>query len=157
MVLIAGTTSLAMPIGQAISVPLYAKASYLGIWLTSLSLFTVALLYLIFLVPESRIKVAAVEIEAGNNKAMIDKMLVDPENPTKTGPIRALVLKESCLSVFKNLWLCFQVTFKKREGYITTNVSLLLCCICVHLFSMSIRFNSINLGIAPIYSHLLFF
>lgn len=124
--IVAGITGLAMPIAQFISVPIYKNGGYLAIWLTALSLQTVALIYLIFFVTDSRGKWTR---KHSDDESIVEKIVTvkEKEHETKS---------HGCTTVLKNLWKCFVITFQRREGFKRASISFLLACISLIFFSV---------------------
>lgn len=142
--LLAGIIAVAFPIAHFVSVPIFKSGGFIAVWCTTLTLYALAILYIIFLVRETRGK------SVKDFGKIIEKNMVgiiakdDPEilNSKQAGavPKEFLELKEpqvktTCLSVIKNLKECFVVTFRPRAGYNRACISLLLAGLCCTLFS----------------------
>lgn len=124
LAIVAGTTGIAIPIGNVISAYIYSNGGYLAIWITSLSLHSTALLYITFLIKDSRGKF----VELPSETVVVDKA-VDEEYFKRN-------IFHICRTVFLNLWKNFQITFQRREGYKRAIICLLLFSNCLHLFGI---------------------
>lgn len=135
---------MAFPIAHLVSVPIFKSGGFIAVWCTTLTLYALAILYIIFFVRDSRGK------HVKEFKKMLDKNVVsiiakdDPEIlhnkeagavPKEFLEFKEQQVKNTCLSVIKNLKECFVVTFRPRAGYNRACISLLLAGLCCTLFS----------------------
>jgi len=125
-----GTITIAIPVANFLATFIFKYGGYMCIYGTALGFLAVAFLYVFLFVTDSKgIK---------NKKILptIQKLILYKEvplendvNPNEIGD------HTSFLSIIKNLWKCFTVTFRPRPGYQRTCVSLLLVALCFALFS----------------------
>lgn len=135
LALLGGITGISIPIGNVISAYVYASGGYLGIWITSLSLHSCALIYIVFLIKDSRGKSLEPTTEKDTN-----------QESKENADLRTRVLRK-VMSVFRNLWKNFVITFQRREGYKRAIICILLLSNCLHLLSVGIthyKYNHIN-------------
>jgi len=116
--MLSGTMVLSGPIGTLMSRYIYEYGGHLGIWCTTLSCYSLALLWLIFCIRDSRGKGSNLEIAEVN------------DNKEDAGGF---------LSIIKNLWQCFTVTFKRRPGNKRTCLAIILTMRCISIFSDGIE------------------
>ena len=114
MSLLTGMWPLAMPIGSLASKFILEQGGHLGVFCSTLGLYSVAILYVVFFIKDSRGK------GSDNHK--------HESADTKTAD-------EESLSVLKHLYRAFSVTFKPRTGYKRACLAILLGMRCISIFS----------------------
>ncbi len=124
MSFLSGTVVLSQPIGTIISRYIYEHGGHLAVWCTTLICYISAILWVIFLIKDSHGKGSNLEdTEKPENEINKESSNNEPE--------------EGCLSIFKNLWRCFAVTFKSRPGNRRTCLAIVISMRCISIVSDS--------------------
>lgn len=124
MSFLSGTVVLSMPIGSIISRYIYEYGGHLAIWCTTLICYISAILWVIFLIKDSHGK--------GSNLHNEEKR---EDEKNKEGSRNEQ--EEGCLSILKNLWKCFAVTFKSRPGNKRACLAIVISMRCISIVSDS--------------------
>lgn len=104
--LLSGMIFASVPIAYLIGSYIYEFGGPLASLGTSAGLTSISVLYTIFFVKESTTNKSIEPVVKDNQSEIMDK--------------------KDCSTVFKNLWICFKITFKKRPGYERACICLLL-------------------------------
>lgn len=124
--LVDGVLFVAIAIGQAISGELYVGTGdygYITIFSGSLGFHIISVLYMIFLVPESRTIKNKRDWESKSHKER------DAEIERKAKEVEEEKEKtNACLDVILNIRDSFMTAFRKREGSLRHIIFLLICC-----------------------------
>ena len=100
-----------------------------------------SLLYVIFLVEETVIKVANNKIGPEEIVDRVKKQAIDDVDEIKMRNIDERNNCKELVTVLNNAWYCFVVTFKKREGYKRACTCLLLATILLGYFIRGERYK----------------
>lgn len=109
------------PTASFISIYIYSYGGYYAIWGTSLGVGLITLLYIIFVIKDSRGR----ESEELQNDAALS-VNFDAEDPENS--------QFNFFFVVSNLWECFAVTFQPRNGYKRACLAILLGSMCLFVF-----------------------
>lgn len=124
----AGMMGVAAPVANLISGHIYASGGNLAIWITALSLYACALLYVLFGFKDSRGSKAAVDELVDYEKKIQNKQTNESAQCCGT-------VKEICTNILRNLWKSFHETLRKREGYKRARIWILISITCILFFS----------------------
>ncbi|EFX69308.1 hypothetical protein DAPPUDRAFT_329228 [Daphnia pulex] len=127
LALIGGIIGISVPIGTLISGYIYASGGNIAIWGTSLAVYAVAFLYVLFGFSDSR---GTKSIVKTTDAQTLEKFTFADQNN-----MREDMSKESCVGILNNLIRCFTETFKRRPGYKRACVSILMASMCLALFA----------------------
>ena len=138
--MISSSVGISVPFAHIISIYIYESGGNLAIWLTTLSLYSLALIYIIFFVKDSRGKrslprssSASMErVESIKTISEIEKKIVSNQSVKNESAGKE---KNECTALVRNLFECFVVTFKKREGHQQAVVLILIAAMCLTLLS----------------------
>ena len=105
-----GIIAVAVATANLASSYIYASGGNIAIWITTLSLYACAFIYVLFGFQDSR-----------GLKTVTDSVAYETnleKNKDKAESVRSCdVVKRICMDILKNLWSSFHETFKKRQGY----------------------------------------
>lgn len=122
-----GSMTISYPIASFVSIYIYTYGGYFAIWGTSLGLGTIALLYIIFWIKDSR----GLESEDEQVESSYSPSVNFGQDDEQLVALRTA--RCHCGSVALNLWECFTVTFQPRNGYKRACLSILLASMCVYV------------------------
>lgn len=122
-----GSMTISYPIASFVSIYIYTYGGYFAIWGTSLGLGTIALLYIIFWIKDSR----GLESEDEQVESSYSPSVNFGQDDEELVALRTARCR--CGSVALNLWECFTVTFQPRNGYKRACLSILLASMCVYV------------------------
>ena len=124
-----GSMVISYPIANFLSIYIYSYGGYLAIWGTSLGVGVVTLLYVLFVVQDSRGR----EQETNDDVPYAHFDVLDANDASS-------VRCDFC-TVISNLWECFDVTFQPRNGYKRACLCILLASMCFFILQSKTTTN----------------